>query len=213
MKMSGTPWPEAGDKTDNASTALLFSMEPRIETINLKGQFLVAMPHMSDPNFHRAVVLVCDHSPEGAMGLVVNRSLPCCLREVLVGLEIQGAGGGEALAHYGGPVEPQIGFLLYSGGPLYEHSLRVTESLWLGTTLNILEQISRNEGPDKFFFALGYSGWGPGQLDEEIRRNDWLVIPASEQIVYDLPYEDRWDATIRMLGITPDMLGKTVGTA
>lgn len=187
--------------------------ETPIDTINLKGQFLVAMPHMTDPNFHRAVVLVCEHAAEGAMGLVVNRPLPCCLKEVLEGLEIPGTGGTDALAHCGGPVEPQMGFLLYSGGPKYEHSLEVTDFVSLGTTLNILAEIARNEGPKKFFFALGYSGWGPGQLDDEIRRNDWLVIPASEQIVYDLPYEERWDAAIRILGIKPDMLGKTFGTA
>lgn len=189
------------------------AVESRIEAINLKGHFLVAMPHMSDPNFHRAVVLVCDHSPEGAMGLVVNRPLPCCLKEVLAGLEIQGSGGKDALAHYGGPVEPQIGFLLYTGGPAYDHSLDVTGGVRLGTTLNILEEIALDQGPEKFFFALGYSGWGPGQLDEEIKRNDWLVIPASEKIVYDLPYEERWDAAIRILGISPEMLGKTAGTA
>jgi putative transcriptional regulator len=168
---------------------------------------------MTDPNFHRSVVLVCEHAAEGAMGLVVNRPLPCCLKEVLEGLEIPGTGGTGALAHCGGPVEPQMGFLLYSGGPRYEHSLEVTASVSLGTTLNILAEIARNEGPQKYFFALGYSGWGPGQLDEEIRRNDWLVIPSSEQIVYDLPYEERWDAAIRMLGISPEMLGKSFGTA
>lgn len=185
----------------------------KIETTALKGHFIVAMPHLSDPNFHRTVVLMCEHNEEGAMGLVVNRTFPFKLDEILAGQELIGIGGADATVHYGGPVQPEVGFLIYENGKDYPESLKITSRLNLGTTLDILEDISMDEGPERFYFALGYAGWGAGQLEQEIRRNDWLVVPCCEELIFELPYEERWEKAIEKLGIHPSMLGETIGNA
>ncbi len=173
----------------------------------------MAMPHMADPNFAKSVVLICEHASEGAMGIIVNRPMPHTMAEIFAGQKIEGGECNCSLVHNGGPVQPQIGFLIYTSPKIYKNSLPVTGTMRLGTTIEILRDIADGGGPEKFLFAVGYAGWGPGQLDGEILRNDWLVVPACEEIVYALPYEERWKAAISKLGIHPAMLAEAVGNA
>jgi len=178
----------------------------------LKGQFLVAMPQLTDPNFKRTVVLVCEHGEDGALGLVVNRPTPFTLGQIYEGQGIEGEGGADEPIHYGGPVQPEMGFVLYQGQP-YEGSLAVLEDLLLGTSLEILKDIAANRGPHRFLFFLGYAGWAPDQLEGEIARNDWLVVPASVDLLFSVPAEDRWEQAVRSLGIDPGLLSQGFGTA
>lgn len=175
----------------------------------------MAMPHLTDPNFNRTVVFICEHNEEGAMGLVINRLLPMTLSEVLAGQELDYDSLPDSRVHYGGPVQPEAGFLLYTceDRPPYVESMQVTDCLCLGTTMNILEDITTGEGPERFIFALGYAGWGEGQLEEELKRNDWLVVPVDERLIFNEPCEKRWEEAIKLLGISPSSLGESFGTA
>lgn len=189
------------------------STAQEIQANALKGQFLVSMPNLADPNFHRTVVLLCEHTSEGAMGLVVNRPLPFFLGRVLEEQGISERGGAEAPVHFGGPVQQEVGFLLYEEGRDYDDSVAVTGEVRLGTTVDILRDIAAGKGPGRFLFALGYAGWGPGQLEEEVTRNDWLVVGANSDLIFRIPYEERWDRSIRLLGIDPHLLSEGSGTA
>lgn len=170
------------------------------------------MPQLSDPNFAQTVVLLCEHSGDGALGLVVNRPTPFLLGQVYAGQDIEGEGGADAPVHYGGPVQPEMGFVLYEGSD-YEGSTPVLEGLRLGTSMQILRDIAAERGPELFFFSLGYSGWGPEQLEQELARNDWLVVPADSDLIFRVPPDKRWEEAIRRLGFDPSMLSGTSGTA
>jgi putative transcriptional regulator len=179
----------------------------------LKGQFLVAMPQLADPNFTGAVVLMCEHESSGAMGLVVNRPTPFPLGQIYSGQGIEGTGGADAPIHYGGPVQPEMGFVLFEGGLPYEGSMDVLDALRLGTSLEILRDIAADRGPAQFLFFLGYAGWGSGQLEGEIARNDWLVVPGASDLLFGTPAEERREKAIRSLGIDPSFLSQDFGTA
>ena len=171
------------------------------------------MPHLADPNFHRTVVFMCEHSDEGAMGVVVNRPLPFFLNQIYEGQEITGLGGAGQPVNFGGPVQPEVGFLLYESEKEYEGAVPVLDKVSLGTSLEILQDIADKKGPSRFFFALGYAGWGGGQLEEEIGRNDWLVVPGDDALIFELPPDQRWEHAIRSLGIDPGLLTQTTGSA
>ncbi len=170
------------------------------------------MPQLKDPNFERSVVLLCEHGDEGAMGLVVNRPTPLLLGQIYAGQDIEGEGGAEQPIHYGGPVQPEMGFVLYEGGE-YEGSLPAVGDLRLGTSLQILRDIAADRGPRRFLFYLGYAGWGADQLEGEIARNDWLVVPADPGLLFRCSAEELWAQVIRSLGIEPAELSQGFGTA
>lgn len=172
----------------------------------------MALPQLKDPNFEQTVVLLCEHGEEGALGLVVNRPTPFTLGDIYEGQEIEGEGGRGAPVHYGGPVQPEMGFVLYEGRE-YEGSLPALGQVRLGTSLEILRDIAAERGPGRFLFCLGYAGWAPDQLEQELARNDWLVVPAREEILFEVPAERRWEQAIRALGIEPGMLSGGFGTA
>lgn len=178
----------------------------------LRGHFLVAMPQLKDPNFEQTVVLLCEHSPEGALGLVINRPTPLVLGQIYEGQTIEGEGGTDEPIYYGGPVQPEMGFVLYEGRA-YEGSMPVMAELRLGTSLEILRDIAAERGPSRFLFFLGYAGWGEDQLEGEIARNDWLVVPADSELLFQTPAEKRWEGAIRSLGIDPSSLAQDFGTA
>lgn len=170
------------------------------------------MPQLRDPNFAQTVVLLCEHSADGALGLVVNRPTPFLLGQVYAGQDIEGEGGADAPVHYGGPVQPEMGFVLYEGAE-YEGTTAVLEDLRLGTSLQILRDIAAERGPVRFFFSLGYSGWAPEQLEQELARNDWLVVPADSDLIFAVSADKRWEEAIRRLGVEPSMLAGVSGTA
>jgi putative transcriptional regulator len=182
---------------------------------SLAGQLLVAMPQMQDPRFARSVILMCAHNEEGALGLVVNKLVDrLSLREMMQQLKI-GADGlrGQGKVHFGGPVECERGFVLHSADYVEVGTLVVGGAYGLTATLDILRAIGRGEGPRQSLLALGYAGWGPGQLDAEIQANGWLNVAADDEIVFGPAQGAKWDRALAKLGVHPLTLSGDAGHA
>jgi putative transcriptional regulator len=183
---------------------------------SLTGQLLVAMPQMLDERFARSVVYICAHSDEaGAMGLVVNKLLgSLTLGELFTQLEIASSGPVKSRpVHFGGPVDAGRGFVLHTTDYNEDGTLVVNENIALTATLDILRAIAQGRGPRESLFALGYAGWGPGQLDAEIQANGWLSVAADNAIVFDLNHEGKWRRALGKLGIDLTMLSTDAGHA
>ena len=181
----------------------------------LTGQLLIAMPSMRDPRFARSVIYVCAHNADGAMGLVVNRlvgsvTFPDLLSQLGIDTE---ATIEEIKVHFGGPVESGRGFVLHSGEYNHASTLRVAEQMALTATIDILQDIAKGCGPQRSLLALGYAGWGPGQLDSEIQSNGWLNVAADDQLVFDEHLDDKWERAIGKLGVDPALLSSDAGHA
>jgi putative transcriptional regulator len=182
----------------------------------LDGKLLIAMPGMGDLRFARAVVFLCAHSTEGAMGLIVNKPAPeLKFGDLLRQLNIPAAEGlGETRVHFGGPVEHGRGFVLHSGEYAVEGaSLKVSPAFSMTATVDILQDMARGAGPRRAILALGYSGWGPGQLEGEIQANGWLIAPAEPELVFGRRDAEKWEAALRLLSIDPRLLSAEGGRA
>nr|WP_132460613.1 YqgE/AlgH family protein [Rhodovulum marinum] len=190
--------------------------EHRVQ-MQLGGKFLIAMPGMGDPRFEKSVVFLCAHSDEGAMGLIVNKPMAeLSFSDLLAQLEITRAPGARDIrVHFGGPVEHARGFVLHSGdyNSGSDTTLRVGSRFGMTATLDILEDIARGDGPAESLLALGYAGWGPGQLEGEIQDNGWLTCDAVPDIVFDAADATKWERALRTLGIDPLMLSAAAGRA
>jgi putative transcriptional regulator len=204
-----------GDKRSEASGRKVPEGAPVGDESSLTGQLLVAMPTMSDPRFERAVIYVCAHSEDGAMGLVVNKLVDqITFPELLKQLDIDNSSVSDQIrVHFGGPVETQRGFVLHSAEYTQEGSLQVTDEIALTATIDILRDIAGGHGPRRSLLALGYAGWGPGQLDQEIQANGWLHVGADEQLLFDDGVEDKWQRAIGKLGFDPFSLSGQAGHA
>jgi len=169
----------------------------------LNNQFLIAMPGMDDPNFAQTVTLVCEHSARGALGIIINRPLTMDLGEVFeqLGLDASQSRVSHQSVLLGGPVQTDRGFVLHSPGEGFESTLPVSDKLHLTTSRDILDALASGRGPERAIVALGYAGWEAGQLDDEMARNAWLTVPVDENLLFDVPAEDRWQAAGRLLGI------------
>jgi len=169
----------------------------------LTGQLLVAMPQMGDPRFERTVIYLCAHTAEGAMGLVVNRALENVrLPDLLRQLGIPDLGHSEAIrVHFGGPVETGQGFILHSADYVQDATLMVGGGVGLTATLDILKDIARGTGPNRSLLALGYAGWGAGQLESEIQANGWLTAPSDESLLFDHDLETKWERALAKIGV------------
>lgn len=181
----------------------------------LTGQLLVAMPAMADPRFARSVIYVCAHNAEGAMGLVINRlvgsvTFPDLLRQL--GIEPVKVSD-EIRVHFGGPVETGRGFVLHSDDYRHDSTLTVARRMALTATIDILQDIAAGRGPRRSLLALGYAGWGPGQLDSEIQANGWLHVEADEALVFDDDLENKWERAIAKLGVDVSLLSGDAGHA
>jgi len=183
---------------------------------DLTGKMLIAMPGMGDPRFDHAVVFLCAHSAEGAMGLIVNKRMPdLLLNDMLEQLEIAKGVGSEGIGvHFGGPVEGGRGFVLHShdycGHP---GTLEIDAAFGMTATKDILVDIARGDGPAATLTALGYSGWGPGQLESELQQNAWLTVDGDAAIVFDPDDGGKWERALKKLGIDPLMLSASGGRA
>jgi putative transcriptional regulator len=180
---------------------------------SLTNHFLIAMPRLGDPNFARSVTLICEHSDEGAMGLVINRATDLTLGDVFAQLDIDASGNSEAKAapvFLGGPVQNNRGFVLHEPLGHWESTIAVTDSIGVSTSRDILEAIARHKGPAKCLVALGYAGWSPGQLEREITENSWLHCPADLAILFEVPPAERWKAAATLAGVD---LGRLSGEA
>ncbi|HZF33713.1 MAG TPA: YqgE/AlgH family protein [Candidatus Angelobacter sp.] len=181
----------------------------------MTGQLLVAMPQMRDPRFARSVIYMCAHSADGAMGLVVNRRVgSITFDDLLQQLNIgPNKRNDEIRVHFGGPVEQGRGFVLHSSDYLQTGSLRVDDQVALTATLDILKEMAAGGGPRKSLLALGYAGWGPGQLDAEIQANGWLSVSSDEALVFDADLEHKWERAIGKIGIDFSKLSGEAGHA
>jgi putative transcriptional regulator len=181
----------------------------------LVGQLLVAMPGMRDPRFAKTVVYMCAHSPEGAMGLVINRALESLtFGDLLEQMEITPPPAQRAInIHFGGPVETGRGFVLHSPDYKQEGTLLVADEVSLTATVDILRAIAAGQGPRRHLLALGYAGWGPGQLDGEILANGWLHVAADEALLFDRNLNSKWERAMTKIGIDPRMLSDAAGHA
>ena len=184
-----------------------------LETTTLVNHFLIAMPSMGDPNFSRTVTYLCQHSNEGAMGIVINRPSNIHLGEMMKQMDIQIKNStiSELPIFYGGPVQPERGFVLHEMQGQWNSTLQVAEGIALTTSRDILEAIALGEGPNKLIVALGYAGWGEGQIEREIRENAWLNSPAQNSILFDTPVHQRWKLAAEQMGINIDLLSTQAG--
>lgn len=186
-----------------------------METASLKNQLLIAMPSLEDPNFSRTVTYICEHGEHGAMGIVLNRPTDLRLTDVLRHMEIEGGLGaaGEQIVYLGGPVEEERGFVLHTHTDPWDSTLAIDDSISITTSRDILEAMARGEGPASTLVALGYAGWGAGQLERELQDNAWLSGPAENAILFELPAEERWEAAARLLGVDVHLLSSEAGHA
>lgn len=187
----------------------------RMDAPDLTNHFLIAMPSLADPNFSRTVTYLCEHTAEGALGIVINRPTDIRLGELLAHLKLPSPP--EEVARrpvfLGGPVQRDRGFVLHRPLGRWESSLKIADDIALTTSKDILAAIARAEGPQDYLIALGYAGWGPGQLEAEIAANAWLSGPADVDLIFDGPTEMRWQAAAALLGVDLALLSSHVGHA
>lgn len=187
------------------------------------NQLLIAMPSMTDPNFAQTVTLVCEHSERGALGLILNRPLPMKLHDVFeqLGLDMADTRIGQQSVLRGGPVQTDRGFVVHRPGGKsglehrgqWDSTLQISGSIQVTTSRDVLAAMARGEGPPDAFIALGYAGWDAGQLEQEILANSWLNVPADEKVIFELPFEERWEAAGRLLGIDLNRISSIAGHA
>lgn len=179
------------------------------------NQFLIAMPSLADPNFSQTVTLICEHNDEGALGIVINRPLELKLSELFEHLEMATTTflHANTVVYAGGPVQMDHGFVLHHPLGNWESTLRVQEQIGLTTSRDILTAIAAGHGPEKSLITLGYAGWGPGQLEQEISNNAWLTVPNDIEIVFDVPANKRWQAAASKLGVDLNLLAGDAGHA
>jgi len=182
---------------------------------DLTNHFLIAMPALADPNFHHTVTYMCDHNPEGAMGLVINRPMEMGMGELFRYLNINDydIALDDLPIYQGGPVQTERGFVLHTPFGNWEASMEVAPDINMTMSQDIIEAIAHGEGPAQYIIALGYAGWGEGQLEQELASNAWLNGPAESAIIFDTSIEQRWNASAALLGVDISQLSNDIGHA
>lgn len=181
----------------------------------LTNQLLIAMPSLRDPNFARGVTFLCQHGEDGAMGLMINRLSEYRLGDVLAQMNMHSEIPDvvDAPVLIGGPVQPERGFVLHTPSGEWESSFRISERVSVTTSRDILVAIAAGNGPRHAVVALGYSGWSPGQLEQELVENHWLTAPASEQVLFETPLDQRWEAAAHLVGVNLFQMASYAGHA
>jgi len=197
-----------------SETQFIVMSEP-VSGFSLTGQLLVAMPQMRDPRFTRSVIYMCAHNAEGAMGLVINRlvgsiTFPDMLEQLGI---TAGEHGRQIKVHFGGPVDAGRGFVLHSDEYRHEGTVAVVDGMALTATIDILKDIAGGQGPRRCLLALGYAGWGAGQLDAEIQANGWLTVPADADLVFEGDLDGKWERALGKIGVTRTQLSGEAGHA
>ena len=185
------------------------------ESQSLTGQFMVAMPALADPNFFQTVTCISKHNTQGALGIIVNRlhallSASDIFKELKLDVSVDAE---KIPVHIGGPVHMDEVFILHGPPFGWRGCLPITDSLAMSNTVDILSAIARGEGPPDFLIVLGCAGWGPGQLDDELRENAWLTSVAHNDIIFNTDIEMRWEGALRRMGVDPALLSDTAGHA
>jgi putative transcriptional regulator len=192
----------------------------QLENINLTGQFLIAMPAMTDPYFSKTVTFICTHNQDGAMGIVVNRLTDISITNLFEQIKLESTSPQlhDKTVHYGGPVQIERGFILHTPHDEYNSTILVNEGIALTTSKDILEAVAQNNGPQKMLIALGYAGWTPGQLEAEMAQNAWLSVEMKNrsdihQIIFDLPNAEKLDFVMQKMGLNLANLSHNAGHA
>ncbi|VXC53943.1 conserved hypothetical protein [Massilia sp. 9I] len=207
--MPGMP-PEHDDTLGNIS--------PASSGLNLANHFLIAMPSIQDPIFGGTVVYICEHNEKGVLGVVINKPTDMTMEVLFDRVDLKLAPGlrssvVEQPIMFGGPVQDDRGFVLHTPSGRYSSSVTVTDDVAFTTSIDVLEAVASGSGPHRMLVSIGYAGWSPGQLEEEILRNGWLTVGADAKVLFDLPIEERYTAAIKLLGIDPLMLATEAGHA
>jgi putative transcriptional regulator len=186
-----------------------------LQPVNLTHHFLIAMPNMADPNFARSLTYICEHNDQGALGVVVNRPIDMTLGALFEQIEIplQDHHWASLPVYYGGPVQVDRGFVLHRPAGAWHSTLAVSQDVALTTSKDVLEAVAEGRGPQQMLVSLGYAGWAPGQLEQEIGQNAWLTVPADLDVIFQLPPDRRFGAAMELLGIDPARLSDDVGHA
>ena len=185
------------------------------QTTSLANHLLVAMPSLADGNFAQSVTLICEHSDKGALGIVLNKPLDMKLGDVLAQMKLdtpQPATAAQPVLR-GGPVHTDRGFVLHRPGGEWDSTHKISEFIQVTTSRDVLAAMARGAGPRDAFVALGYAGWEPGQLEREILDNSWLSVPMNEQLVFEVPFEQRWQAAWQLLGVHSSRVSLVAGHA
>jgi putative transcriptional regulator len=193
-----------------------FGVQPLSDQGFLFGKLLIAMPGMADPRFEKSVILMCSHSERGALGLIVNKPIPALpFRELMANMDIEvGEAVGAARVMYGGPVDTDHGYILHAKERADRSAtLGITSEIALTPTIDILKAIAGGRGPERWLLALGYAGWGPGQIEAEIAANGWIHCDADSDIVFDGAVETKWARAFAKLGAGLSGLSSQVGRA
>lgn len=179
---------------------------------DVSGSFLIAVPGLQDPNFSQTVVLVCEHTKEGAFGLVINRILMNSFRPLMDAFDIR-TSAVDIPIFFGGPVRPEQGYLLYSPYDGRYGSIKVSDDLGVTASKDCLHEIAAGKGPERFIFALGFAGWTANQLEEELMTDSWLVAPLDQNIIFETPVAERWRSAASSIGVDFDRLTMKGGWA
>ena len=185
------------------------------QTFNLRNHLLIAMPAMGDPNFEHSVTLVCQHDEYGAFGVAINKPMELTVGELLRQLDIKVSD--MTIAHQyalsGGPVQAEQGFVLHDGERTWDSTLPIDDNLALTSSRDILVDIAVGQGPANFLLVLGCAGWGPSQLENEIKENAWLTCPSTHNLLFNMPFKKRWHGAALTLGVDVNLLGVAAGHA
>jgi putative transcriptional regulator len=218
MKKSkvGSTLPMPGMPPEQNET--LGKIGPASSGLNLANHFLIAMPSIQDPIFGGTVVYVCEHNEKGVLGVVINKPTDMTMEVLFDRVDLKLAPGLRSSVvdqpiMFGGPVQDDRGFVLHSPGGRFSSSLTVTDDVAFTTSIDVLEAVASGAGPSRMLVSIGYAGWSPGQLEEELSRNGWLTVGADARVLFDLPIEERYTAAIKLLGIDPLMLATEAGHA
>jgi putative transcriptional regulator len=187
------------------------------DSLHLANHFLIAMPSMLDPIFGGAVVYMCEHNADGALGVIINKPTDMMMNTLFeridLELEIDAGQMAQRPVMFGGPVQVERGFVLHAPFGEFSSMMKVTDDIALTTSKDVLEAVASNGGPQRLLVTLGCAGWSAGQLEEEITRNGWLTVPADPAVIFDMPVEERFAAALKLLGIDPMMLSGEAGHA
>ncbi|GHD79887.1 YqgE/AlgH family protein [Vogesella fluminis] len=186
-----------------------------MNTLTFAHHFLIAMPGMTDPLFAKSIVYICEHGEQGAMGIIINKPSGIVLAQLLeqIDLSLANDEANTVPVHFGGPVQPDRGFVLHTPIGNWQSTLTITDDMALTTSKDILQAVSEAQGPARLLVSLGYAGWEKGQLEEEIAANQWLTVAAADWVIFDTPSEVRFDSAIKLLGFDPSLLCTDAGHA
>jgi len=209
------------DRCDEGSVGLCDPGDPFTiaamgkSSVDLTHHFLIAMPNMADPHFAKSLTYVCEHTDQGALGIVINKPIDMTLSKLFeqINIPLEDSGLRTTSVHYGGPVQIDRGFVLHRPVGSWHSTLAINQELGLTTSKDVLEAVGRGDGPAQVLVTLGYAGWTAGQLEQELGQNAWLTVKAEADVIFDLPAEDRLPAAMRLLGIDFSMLSDDVGHA